>query len=37
MTKKPMNKEEMTQIVKDLAAKLGRVPTMIDLEKNGGD
>lgn len=36
MTKKAMSREEMTQIVKDLAAKLGRVPTMIDLERMRG-
>ena len=36
MAKKAMNKEEMTQIIKDLAAKLGRVPTMIDLERMTG-
>ena|SRR5579859_1872175 len=37
MTKKAlMTKEEMTQIVKDLAAKLGRVPTMIELERTTG-
>jgi Homing endonuclease associated repeat len=36
MTKKAMSKEEMTLVVRELAEKLGRVPTMIDLERMTG-
>jgi hypothetical protein len=36
MSKETMTKEEITQIVKDCAEKLGRIPTMIDLERMAG-
>lgn len=36
MKKDAMTREEMTRIVKELAEKLGRVPTMLDLERMTG-